>query len=436
MNFERLDEAKETKKGILASYKATFMEFNKVNENNRIYSSDIAKNRILTNDTKQAIKENKLLGEINHPKERFDVDYEKVCINTTSLYYDEATDSLKGTFDILDTPMGRILNTLVEYGTHISLSARAMGKTKTGKNGVNEVMEDSYMFKTFDAVTTPGFSIATIDPSKDSINESLCDLYESFTEDEKAQVSPLLESIGMPKDFLYSSTSPQDNVDNANIDNNELISEDKSDMQNLIAEYEAIIDILKSQLSDKDANIKAIKDEYSAIIDVIQTSNQDKVDSLSDKIDEYKKALEVYSLSLQSSNTKINNLTNELTEANATVESLKSELKMVYESFNNRINELTTVNESMQSDMELYSTEVNTSNDNYNSLLEEHKQLEAKYIELLNSLEKDRFELQDNSIYEGETNITLVNVITESKEDSRQVDALTLNLLNKINNKK
>jgi len=434
MNFERLDEAKETKKGILASYKATFMEFNKVNENNRIYSSDIAKNRILTNETKQAIKENKLLGEINHPKERFDVDYEKVCINTTSLYYDEATDSLKGTFDILDTPMGRILNTLVEYGTHISLSARAMGKTKTGKGGVNEVMEDSYMFKTFDAVTTPGFSIATIDPSKDSINESLCDLYESFTEDEKAQVSPLLESIGMPKDFLYSSTSPQANEDNANIDS-EPVSEDKSDMQNLIAEYEAIIDILKSQLNDKDANISAMKEEYSAIIDVLQTSKEKEVDKLNTSIDEYKHAIETYSLSLKMSNEKITSLTSELSESRNKIDKLESELKVVYESFNNRLNELTTVNESMLGDVEFFSSEVVKSNEDYNSLLEEYKVLEAKYTKALEDLKKDEFKLQSNLISEGEANLTLINVITESKEVDKPIDSLTLNLLNKINNK-
>lgn len=434
MNFERLDEAKETKKGILASYKATFMEFNKVNENNRIYSSDIAKNRILTNETKQAIKENKLLGEINHPKERFDVDYEKVCINTTSLYYDEATDSLKGTFDILDTPMGRILNTLVEYGTHISLSARAMGKTKTGKGGVNEVMEDSYMFKTFDAVTTPGFSIATIDPSKDSINESLCDLYESFTEDEKAQVSPLLESIGMPKDFLYSSTSPQANEGNANIDS-EPVSEDKSDMQNLIAEYEAIIDILKSQLNDKDANISAMKEEYSAIIDVLQTSKEKEVDKLNTSIDEYKHAIETYSLSLKMSNEKITSLTSELSESRNRIDKLESELKVVYESFNNRLNELTTVNESMLGDVEFFSSEVVKSNEDYNSLLEEYKVLEAKYNKALEDLKKDEFKLQSNLISEGEANLTLINVITESKEVNKPIDSLTLNLLNKINNK-
>ena len=131
MNIEQLNEAKNEKKsGVLASYKATFMQFNKVNENNRIYPSEIGKNRILTEKVQQAMKENKLLGEINHPKDRFDVDYEKVAINTTSLYYDESSDSIKGTFDILDTPMGRILKTLVDYGTHISLSARAMGKSR------------------------------------------------------------------------------------------------------------------------------------------------------------------------------------------------------------------------------------------------------------------------------------------------------------------
>ena len=374
------------------------------------------------------------LEPFHHPKERFDVDYEKVCINTTSLYYDEATDSLKGTFDILDTPMGRILHTLVEYGTHISLSARAMGKTKTGKGGVNEVMEDSYMFKTFDAVTTPGFSIATIDPSKDSINESLCDLYESFTDDEKAQVSPLLESIGLPKDFLYSSTSPQANEDNANIDS-EPVSEDKSDMQNLIAEYEAIIDILKSQLNDKDANISTMKEEYSAIVDVLQTSKEKEVDKLNTSIDEYKHAIETYSLSLKMSNEKITSLTSELSESKNKINKLESELKVVYESFNNRLNELTTVNESILGDVEYFSSEVVKSNEDYNSLLEEYKVLEAKYNKALEDLKKDEFKLQSNLISEGEANLTLINVITESKEVDKPIDSLTLNLLNKINNK-
>ena len=142
MSFQRLDEAKTHKKGVLASYQATFMQFNKVNENNRIYPTGIAKNKILTEKVQEALANNKLLGEINHPKERFDVDYEKVAINTTSLYYDEPTDTIKGNFYILDTPMGRILKTLVDYGTHISLSARAMGKT-INKRGVDEIQEDS-----------------------------------------------------------------------------------------------------------------------------------------------------------------------------------------------------------------------------------------------------------------------------------------------------
>ena len=72
MSFQRLDEAKTPKKGVLASYQATFMQFNKVNENNRIYPTGIAKNKILTEKVQEALANNKLLGEINHPKERFE----------------------------------------------------------------------------------------------------------------------------------------------------------------------------------------------------------------------------------------------------------------------------------------------------------------------------------------------------------------------------
>lgn len=438
MNIEQLNEAKnENKNGVLASYKATFMQFNKVNENNRIYPSEIGKNRILTEKVQQAMKENKLLGEINHPKDRFDVDYEKVAINTTSLYYDESSDSIKGTFDILDTPMGRILKTLVDYGTHISLSARAMGKSRNVK-GVDEILEDTYVFKTFDAVTDPGFSIATIDPSKDKINESLKDLYESFNDDEKIQVNPLLESIGMPVDFLYNDTSSQDN---ATVDNNdnEPLSEDKSDIQNLISEYESIIAILKSQVEANDENMKVMQLEFELVNQIQSSNNEEKVNELESKIDEYKSAIDTLTNSLKASDDKINELSSKLNESECEYAKLKTILNETLKSMKNKKDLLIEENQSYQKDIQDYSSSLVESNNKYEALLKDYKELQEKYDVLLNdyqeSTKKDTFELTESSISEGTDDITLVNVILESNNKERPVDLMTNNLLNKLNKK-
>lgn len=432
MNLERIDEAKNTKKGVLASYQATFMEFNKVNENNRIYPPEIAKNKILTEKTKEALANNKLLGEINHPKERFDVDYEKVAINTTSLYYDEPTDTIKGTFDILDTPMGRILKTLVDYGTHISLSARAMGKT-LNKKGVDEIQEESYIFKTFDAVTDPGFSIATIDPNKDAINESLKSLYESYNDDEKNQVSNYLESIGMSKDFLYEDVTPQDNVGNDNLDS-ENVSENKSDIDALISEYENIINILKTQLEEKDIEKENVIEEYNNVIDIMKNSSETQIDDLNNQVNEYKVMLDTLSNNLVLSESKSSALINELEDAQDKISKLEVLCSKVQKAYESKMSDLKAMNQSYMDDIESISSEVEDSNDAYNKLLEEYKELELKYNKLLKESQDDSFKLEESNSASNENTFTLVKVITESKQtDVKTVDALTNNLLNKLN---
>lgn len=442
MDFERLDEGKASKQGVLASYKATFMQFNKINENNRLYPSEIGKNRVLSEKTLQAMRENKLLGEINHPKDRFDVDYEKVAINTTTLYYDEPSDSIKGTFDILDTPMGRILKTLVDYGTHISLSARAMGKTRNVK-GVDEIIEETYMFKTFDAVTDPGFSIATIDPSKDRINESLKDIYNSFTEDEKSQVSPLLESIGMPVDFLYTNDVQQANVDNDSEDST--LSENKSDMQNLIDEYQAIIDILKSQVDDKDKELEDSKNEYNTIIDMLKMSNDNLNLKLQAIQEEYDMALSTLTNSLRNTSIKNSDLDKRLEESLKAIDLLQNQLKRnkdiltISENNNQHLEDTSTsLNEALnisQSSIETLNEQLIESNNKNNELSNINEQLKRDYDALLDKynklVEDTNFKVNESFISGGSDNFTLVNVVNESKV-SKSIDTLTNSLLNKL----
>ena len=96
-------------------------------------------------------------------------------------------------------------------------------------------------------------------------------------------------------------------------------------------------------------------------------------------------------------------------------------------------------NQSYQKDIQDYSSSLVESNNKYEALLKDYKELQEKYDVLLNdyqeSTKKDSFELTESSISEGTDDITLVNVILESNNKERPVDLMTNNLLNKLNKK-
>ena len=279
--------------------------------------------------------------------------------------------------------------------------------------------------------------------SKDRINESLKDIYNSFTEDEKSQVSPLLESIGMPVDFLYTNDVQQANVDNDSEDST--LSENKSDMQNLIDEYQAIIDILKSQVDDKDKELEDSKNEYNTIIDMLKMSN----DNLNLKIqaiqEEYDVALSTLTNSLRNTSIKNSDLDKRLEESLKAIDLLQNQLKRnkdiltISENNNQHLEDTSTsLNEALnisQSSIETLNEQLIESNNKNNELSNINEQLKRDYDALLDKynklVEDTNFKVNESFISGGSDNFTLVNVVNESKV-SKTIDTLTNSLLNKL----
>lgn len=140
------------------------MQFGKVNRNNRIYSRKLVEDRILNNPTVQeCLKNRSMLGEGGHPENRIDISYPEVGLACEKLWIPEGDgDLLYGRFAILDTPVGRILETLVKYGTKLGISARAVADS-VQKDGHEVILENSYELITFDAVPEPGFKCARLE---------------------------------------------------------------------------------------------------------------------------------------------------------------------------------------------------------------------------------------------------------------------------------
>lgn len=177
--------------GVLCTLIGPCMEFGAINRNNRIYSRKLVEDRILHNPTVQeCIKNRSMLGEGGHPENRIDISYPQVGIACKKLWIPDGDGRLLyGEFDILDTPTGRILNTLAQYGTKIGISARAVADS-IQKDGHEVILENSYELITFDAVTEPGFKCARLEKA-DPISKPL----------EKMTTSELKESAAALKSF-------------------------------------------------------------------------------------------------------------------------------------------------------------------------------------------------------------------------------------------
>ena len=149
------------------------MQFGSVNRNNRIYSRKLVEDKIVNNPTViEAINNHAMLGEGGHPENRVDISYPDVALAVEKLWIPEGDgDKLWGRFAILDTPTGRILETLVKYGTKLGISARAVADS-IQKDGHEVILENSYELITFDAVPEPGFKCARLE-QVDSVSKSV-----------------------------------------------------------------------------------------------------------------------------------------------------------------------------------------------------------------------------------------------------------------------
>ena len=192
--------------GILRVIKGPVAEWDKLNRNKRRYSEKLWDNVLDSPYVKEQLKYHTLFGEANHPEERYEVDFGRVSHSITELWKVPASDQIFATINILDTPLGRIINTLYEAGGIIGYSSRAGGTLHQKKDYV-EVDENSYNFITFDAVPFPSVESARpngIDESVSSEKE-VCKLSEE-THREICNIikESGIESRNVIKDFIYS----------------------------------------------------------------------------------------------------------------------------------------------------------------------------------------------------------------------------------------
>jgi hypothetical protein len=143
-----LNESATSEKG-LTKFKGKFQEAEAVNKNKRIYPY-----AVLDENVKKLIpivSARGLVGELDHPTDSI-IHFEKCSHVITKLWWEG--NNLMGEGEILNTPHGRILKSLLSDGVRVGISSRGVGNGRSDENGIL-VIGESYKLITFDAVADP-----------------------------------------------------------------------------------------------------------------------------------------------------------------------------------------------------------------------------------------------------------------------------------------
>ena len=126
-----------------------FMQAEKKNRNGRVYEKKILESA-LKKYVDEQVSQGRAVGELNHP-EGPTVNLDKVSHKITNLEFQG--NDVYGKASILKTPMGKIVEGLLEGGVKLGVSSRGMG-TLENKGGTMYVKDD-FMLASVDIVQDP-----------------------------------------------------------------------------------------------------------------------------------------------------------------------------------------------------------------------------------------------------------------------------------------
>lgn len=149
-DLKYVTEAKENGKKNLY-IEGVFLQGAIKNRNGRVYPVEVLDKEVRRYD-EQYIQKGRALGELGHP-DGPTINLDRVSHKIVSLRR-EGTNFV-GRAKIMDTPMGKIVESLINDGVTIGVSSRGMGSIRLNKEGINEVQDDFYLATAADIVADP-----------------------------------------------------------------------------------------------------------------------------------------------------------------------------------------------------------------------------------------------------------------------------------------
>ncbi len=156
--------------------KGIIQRSNTLNQNGRIYPRTILEREIV--NYQKLIQENRAMGECDHPESSV-VELKNVSHIVTEARMEG--DNVYGVIEVLDTPSGQIIQSLIESGVTLGISSRGVGSTS--RQGDTQVVQDDFQLICFDMVSEPSTPGAFMMSEGKKVSSS--DLRKSFNKSDR-----------------------------------------------------------------------------------------------------------------------------------------------------------------------------------------------------------------------------------------------------------
>lgn len=203
-----LTESKSGNSKALCTLTGPVADYRSPTRNGRNYEEELWDRVMSLPEIREMFETKTFFGEADHPGKnegRLEVSLPLVSHVVTDWWKNPQEGTIEANFDILDTPSGRIIKSLVDYGCKIGASTRGAGKV-ISRGGRQIVEASTYKFVTIDLVAMPSVKksrmVETGVPEKvgspkfyESVSKQVDDLIERNDKANMSVIKSLLESF-------------------------------------------------------------------------------------------------------------------------------------------------------------------------------------------------------------------------------------------------
>ena len=405
----KLDDTNKKRKGTVGKITGTFADFKNPTRNGRLYGRQLWENVLKSDNFKEAMATKTCFGENGHPADRSETDLNNVSLVLTDLKIDDNKGKVLGEADILDTPPGRILKSLLDYGCSIGVSSRGLGE-EILKEGVSQIDPNTYDFICFDAVVQPAVREARpVAEMYESVDRKRMTLLESVKRELKEAKSS--EDINSIKKYVKESGVISD--EELNIDQN-IGGEDtlpEIDIEAVMKENESLkaeLEACNTRAKEMNSLLESSRNDSIELVTLYDKTKSEnnkelkKVNSELNKSESFKLFLQSKTKSLKEEVERLRNENSKLTKTNETLNEsvssykkenskLKENLHIAVSNGNKLVNSNKSLNEELKTLKEINKS-LNESLETSENKLSDEKNLNENLQNELNKLKIERQE--------------------------------------------
>ena len=166
--------------------------------NGRLYNKPLWEKALEDDIFLEKVATKALFLELGHPADREETDMKQACACIPEVPK-IVGDDLYAYVDILDTPNGRLLKTLVDYGFVPGISSRGSGDVMEN----NQVDPETFFLETWDIVQLPAVKKArlnvceSLDSNGMKLKKALAESYQAAKEEDKDTMKKALENLNI-----------------------------------------------------------------------------------------------------------------------------------------------------------------------------------------------------------------------------------------------